>query len=87
MDKSHAQSAISKSKPVSSSSEIEDDCEIHVKCKKNQKLYNPWISRNLKNGISRKSYTSLIDNFTSRFDKESMQLFHLASQFIKNPAT
>ena len=32
MDKSHAQSAISKSKPVSSSSESEDDCEI--KCKK-----------------------------------------------------
>ena len=26
---------------------------------------------------------SLIDDFTSRFDKESMQLFHLASQFIK----
>ena len=25
---------------------------------------------------------SLIDDFTSRFDKESMQLFHLASQFI-----
>ena len=31
---------------------------------------------------------SLIDDFTSRFDKESMQLFHLASQFIKkNPVT
>ena len=32
MDKSYAQSAISKSKPVSSSSESEDDCEI--KCNK-----------------------------------------------------
>ena len=31
MDKYHAQSAISKSKPVSSSSESEDDCKI--KCK------------------------------------------------------
>ena len=53
-----------------------------------QKLYNPWISSNLENGISRKSYTSLIDDFTLIFDKESMQLFHLASQFIKtNPVT
>ena len=30
---------------------------------------------------------SLIDEFTQRFDKESMQLFHLASQFIRNPIT
>ena len=30
---------------------------------------------------------SLIDEFTQRFDKESMQLFQLASQFIRNPIT
>ena len=30
---------------------------------------------------------SLIDHFSQRFDKESMQLFHLASQFIRNPIT
>ena len=28
-------------------------------------------------------YLSIIDDFTWRFDKESMQLLHLASQFIK----
>ena len=40
MDKSHAQSAISKSKPVSSSSESEDDCEI--KCNKPRKFLETW---------------------------------------------
>ena len=30
---------------------------------------------------------SIIDDFYQRFDKESMQLFHLASQFIRNPIT
>ena len=30
---------------------------------------------------------SIIDDFSQRFDKESMQLFHLASQFIRNPIT
>ena len=30
---------------------------------------------------------SLIDEFTQRFDKESMQLFHLDSQFIRNTIT
>ena len=30
---------------------------------------------------------SLIDDFSSRFDKESMQLYHLAKQFIRNPIT
>ena len=29
----------------------------------------------------------IIDDFSQRFDKESMQLFHLASQFIRNPIT
>ena len=28
---------------------------------------------------------SLINDFSQRFDKESMQLFNLASQFIRNP--
>ena len=55
MDKSLAQSTISKSKPVSSSSNSEDDCD--KKCKKNQKLYNPCISRKLENGLSREFYT------------------------------
>ena len=36
MDKSLAQSTISKSKPVSSSSDSEDDCD--KKCKKNPEL-------------------------------------------------
>ena len=30
---------------------------------------------------------NIIDDFSERFDKESMQLFHLASQFIRNPIT
>ena len=30
---------------------------------------------------------SLIDDFSQRFDKKSMQLFHLASQFIKYAIT
>ena len=30
---------------------------------------------------------SIIDDFSQRFDQESMQLFHLASQFIRNPIT
>ena len=29
----------------------------------------------------------IIDNFSQRFDQESMQLFHLASKFIRNPIT
>ena len=30
---------------------------------------------------------SIIDDFSQRFDKESIQLFHLASQFRRNPIT
>ena len=30
---------------------------------------------------------SIIDDFSQRFDKESMQLFHLASQFISRLRT
>ena len=36
MDKSLAQSTVSKSKPVSNSSDSEDDCD--KKCKKSEKL-------------------------------------------------
>ena len=45
MNKSLDQSTISNSKPVSSSSESEDDCD--KKCEKTQKLYNSCISRKL----------------------------------------
>ena len=30
---------------------------------------------------------SIIDDFSQRFDQESMQFFHLAWQFIRNPVT
>ena len=30
---------------------------------------------------------SIIDDFSQRFDQESMQLFNLASQLIRNPIT
>ena len=30
---------------------------------------------------------SIIDNFSQRFDQESIQFFHLAWQFIRNPIT
>ena len=45
MDKSLSQSTISKSKPVSSSSESEDDCD--KKCKNPRNIQNPCISRKL----------------------------------------
>ena len=54
MDKSLAQSTILKSKPVSSSSDGEDDCD--KKCKIPETI-NPCISRKLENGLSRESYT------------------------------
>ena len=47
----YAHSAISKIKPISSSSENNDDREI--KNQLTQKLCNLLISRNLENGISR----------------------------------
>ena len=30
---------------------------------------------------------AIIDDFSQRFDKETMQLYHLAKQFIRNPIT
>ena len=53
MDKSLAQSTFSKSKPVSSSSEGEDDCD--KKMQKTPETINPCISRKLENGLSRES--------------------------------
>ena len=52
MDKSHAQSTISKSKPVSNSSDSEDDCDKKCKNPRNYK-----IRAFLENGLFRESYT------------------------------
>ena len=39
--------------------------------------------------FSRYAYVldNIIDDFSQRLDQESMQLFHLASKFIRNPIT
>ena len=57
MEKSLAQSTISKNipLPVSSSSESEDDCDN--KCKKPRKCNIRAFQKKLENGLSPKSYT------------------------------
>ena len=57
MDKSLAQSTISKSKPVCSSSENEDDCD--KKCKKNPETIKSvhFLKKKSENRLSRESYT------------------------------
>ena len=37
--------------------------------------------------LIREYLDNIIDDFSQRFDQESMQLFHLASKFIRNPTT
>ena len=87
MEKFHFQSATSKSKQVSSSSEREDNCEIKCKKPRNYTISEFLKAKKMESFVSFTIYTSLTDDFTLKFDKKLMQLFYMALQFIKNSVT